>query len=214
MSRIHAAVGVVGALLATMAGATEVAVSGLFPGKALLVIDGGRPTLVAPGRTVAGVRVVAIHGEQVVVDVDGQRKALRLGERVVNRGGGAAPGSVVNLHADGRGHFVTIGTINGSTMRFIVDTGASFVSLGRADAERAGIDYRKHGRPSAAQTANGIVRTWIVKLNTVKVGDVTLHNVDAAVHDTDLPVALLGMSFLNRMEMQREGDTLTLRRRY
>ncbi len=201
-------------LMTNAAHATDVAVGGVFPGKALLVIDGGRPTIVAPGRTVAGVKVLSVKGDVVEVEVDGQRQRLRLGEQVVRSGGQAGESNVVKLRADSRGHFVTLGTVNGSTMRFLVDTGASMVSLGRSDAERARIDYLKNGRLSAARTANGVVRTWIVKLNTVQVAGVSLHNVDAAVHDSELPVALLGMSFLNRMEMQRDGDTLTLKRRY
>jgi aspartyl protease family protein len=48
----------------------------------------------------------------------------------------------------------------------------------------------------------------------VRVGDIVLNNVDAAVHSQDMPLALLGMSFLKRMEMQRSGDTMTLIRRY
>ena len=214
--RIHLMAGLLGlaCLIAPPALATEVAVGGIFPGKALLVIDGAPPRLVAPGRTVAGVKVIAIRGEEVEVLVDGKPQRLRLGEQVVRSGGGGEGGAQVNLTADNRGHFVTVGSINGATMRFLVDTGASMVALGRSDAARANIDYLKHGRPSASQTANGIVRTWIVKLNTLRVGDVTLHNVDAAIHDSELPVALLGMSFLNRMEMQRNGDTLMLRQRY
>lgn len=201
-------------LLAGAAHATDVAVAGIFPGKALLVIDGGRPTIVAPGRTVSGVKVISVKGETVEVEVDGQRQHLRLGQQVVRSGGEAGQDNVVKLRADSRGHFVTLGTVNGSTLSFLVDTGASMVSLGRADAERAGIDFLKNGRPSAARTANGVVRTWVVKLNTVQIAGVSLHNVDAAVHDSELPVALLGMSFLNRMEMLRDGDTLTLKRRY
>jgi len=194
--------------------ATEVAVAGLFPGKALLVIDGGRPTIVAVGRTVSGVKVLSVNGDVVEVEVDGQRQHLRLGQRVVRSAATAGENNVVKLKADGRGHFVTLGTVNGSTVRFLVDTGASMVALGRSDAARANIDYLKSGRPGASMTANGIVRTWVVKLNSVQIAGVTLHNVDAAVHDSDLPLALLGMSFLNRMEMQRDGDTLTLKRRY
>jgi len=201
-------------LVASLANATDVAVAGLFPGKALLVIDGGRPTLVAPGRTVNGVTVVSVKGEVVEVEVEGRRQHLRLGEHVVRSGGEAGEANVVKLRADGRGHFVTLGSVNGSAIRFLVDTGASMVAMGRSDAERARIDYLKNGRPSASMTANGIVRTWVVKLNSVQIAGVTLHNVDAAIHDSDLPLALLGMSFLNRMEMQRDGDTLTLKRRY
>jgi aspartyl protease family protein len=103
--------------------------------------------------------------------------------------------------------------INGAPMRFIVDTGASFVSLGRGDALRAGIDFTK-GEPAMMQTANGVVRAWKVRLDSVRVGDVTLRNVEGIVHGSDMPFALLGMSFLNRMEMRRDGMTLQLHQRY
>jgi len=213
VSRVRAGILCVGLFLAFGASAADVAVGGIFPGKALLVIDGGPPKLVAPGKTVAGVKVIAIRGEVVDVEVEGSRQSLRLGQHVVRSGSGAAATSV-SLTADTRGHFSTVGSINGATVRFLVDTGASMVSMGRADAERANVDFMKNGRPGMFQTANGAVRTWVVKLNQVRVGGVTLHNVDAAVHDSNLPIVLLGMSFLNRMEMLREGDTLTLKQRY
>jgi aspartyl protease family protein len=65
------------------------------------------------------------------------------------------------------------------------------------------------------QTANGAITVYMVKLDAVKVGEILINNVDAAIIESDkLPIALLGMSFLNRMEMKRAGDTLTLIRRY
>jgi len=197
----------------SFATAADVAVGGIFPGKALLVIDGGPPKLVAPGQSLAGVKVIAIRGDVVEVEADGQRQRLRLGQHVV-RSGSSGGSTVVTLTADTRGHFSTIGAINGVTVRFLVDTGASMIAMGRSDAERANIDFLKTGRPAASQTANGIARIWLVKLNWVRVGGMTLHNVDAAVHDSELPFVLLGMSFLNRMEMLRDGDTLTLKQRY
>lgn len=194
--------------------ATEVAMAGIFPGKAVLVIDGGRPVTVAVGtRTRDGVMLVSVQGERAVIDIDGERQTLRLGQRVVKSSAGGSS-QVITMKADLRGHFLTTGTVNGRTVRFLVDTGASMVALDRSSASRAGIDYANSGRPSQSMTANGLVRTWVVKLNSVQVAGVTLHNVDAAVHDSDLPVALLGMSFLNRMDMRRDGDTLTLRKRY
>jgi len=206
---------IVGGVISGGAWSADVAVAGIFPGKALLVIDGGPPKLAAPGTRVAGVKVIAIQGETVEVEVDGARQRLRLGQHVVRSGTATnAAGTVVTLTADNRGHFSTLGSINGATVRFIVDTGASFVAMGRSDAQRANINFLQTGTPSAAQTANGIVRTWVVKLNQIRIGGVTLHNVDAAVHDAELPFVLLGMSFLNRMEMLRDGDTLTLKRRY
>ena len=78
---------------------------------------------------------------------------------------------------------------------------------------RIGLDPGK-GQSSTAMTANGMVSVSRVKLDSVRVGEITLNNVDALLHQQDMPVALLGMSFLNRMEMQRNGETMTLKKRY
>ncbi len=64
-------------------------------------------------------------------------------------------------------------------------------------------------------TANGMATAYALKLDTVRVGDIVLNNVDAAVMEGNpMPFALLGMSFLNRMEMKREGQTMVLIRRF
>ena len=190
-----------------------VGLAGVFPGKALLTINGGAPRIVAVGaRTGEGVSVVAIEGETATIEIDGKRRVLRVGQNVAAQPSGAGPANVV-LTADARGHFFTTGNINGATVRFLVDTGASMVSIGAGDARRIGLDPGK-GVPGVVNTANGQAAVSRVKLNSVRVGDVVLNNVDALVHQHDLPVTLLGMSFLNRMEMQRSGDTMTLIKRY
>jgi aspartyl protease family protein len=125
----------------------------------------------------------------------------------------ASSGSRVTLIADERGHFVTIGSINGASIRFLVDTGATMISLSVSDARRIGLDYLK-GEQGFTRTANGVARVYKLRLDTVKVGEITANGVDALVHDTDLPWALLGMSFLNRVDMNRQGDNLTLVKRY
>ena len=119
----------------------------------------------------------------------------------------------VVLAADTRGHFLAEGSINGGSMRFILDTGATAIALPAADAVRLGLDYRK-GRPALIQTANGPAPAWRVKLDSVRVGGIELNNVDALVLEQGLDVALLGMTFLNRVDMQRSGETMTLRRRF
>ena len=191
----------------------DVGLAGLFPGKALLTINGGAPRIVAVGNTTQeGVRVVAIEGETATLEIDGKKRVLRVGQNVAAQPSGSGPANVV-LTADARGHFLTTGNINGATVRFLVDTGASMISIGAGDARRIGIDPSK-GEPGVANTANGQTVVMRVKLNSVRVGDIVLNNVDALVHQHDLPVTLLGMSFLNRMEMQRNGDTMTLIKRY
>ena len=117
------------------------------------------------------------------------------------------------MTADNQGHFVTTGSVNGVAVRFLVDTGATMISLGASDARRVGVDFNR-GQKGMTQTANGQSVVSKVQLDTVRIGDVTLHNVDAVIHPTEMPVALLGMSFLNRMEMQRDGSTMTLKRRF
>jgi len=199
---------------ASSACATDVSVAGLFPGKAVLVINGGAPRTIAVGsKSAEGVKVIAVDGTAATLEFDGRRQRLAVGENALSLASRDAVPSAVTLTADGRGHFVTTGIVNGSSMRFVVDTGATLVSLSAADAARAGLDYRK-GEPGIAMTASGPTQVWRVKLSSLQVGDITLHDVDAAVHAQDLPVGLLGMSFLNRMEMKRDGDIMTLRKRF
>lgn len=200
------------ALAALPAWATEVGVVGLFPGKAVLVIDGAAPRTVQVGAKVGDVRLIAVESDSATVEIGGKRQRLAIGQHAYS-GGDSGGAQTVSLTADGRGHFMTTGTINGATVRFMVDTGATSVAMGAADARRANVNIR-NGRPIMVQTANGVVQAWLVKLGSVRVGDVTLHEVDGTIHQHDMPVVLLGMSFLNRMEMKRDGETLTLRKRY
>jgi aspartyl protease family protein len=95
----------------------------------------------------------------------------------------------------------------------MVDTGATWISIGKSDAARANVDYQQ-GMPTTMSTANGFSRAWRVTLNSVRIGDVLLNQVDAVVMESEQPVALLGMSFLNRMEMKRDGMTMILKKRY
>jgi aspartyl protease family protein len=190
----------------------DVGLAGLFPGKALLTINGGAPRTVAVGVTTGeGVKVVAIEGETATIEVDGKKRVLRVGQNVAAQASGAGPARIV-LTADSRGHFLANGTINGKSVRFLVDTGASLISIGAGDARRMGIDPNK-GVRGLVSTANGQATVSRVVLDSVRIGDVVLHNVEGAVHQQDMP-ALLGMSFLNRMEMQRSGDRMTLIKRY
>ena len=126
-------------LFAPLAQATDVGLAGLFSGKALLTINGGTPRIVALGvKTDEGVKLVAIEGETATLEVDGKKRVLRVGQNVASQSSGSGPAMAV-LTADNAGHFLTMGSINGSSVRFLVDTGASTVSLGASDARRIGI---------------------------------------------------------------------------
>lgn len=194
------------------AGAADIALVGLMTDKAMVVIDGGKRQTLALGATSPeGVKLIALESGAAVFEIDGRRRRMQIGQSVVSAAKAEKPALV--LSADRQGHFFTPGSINGEGVRFLVDTGATFVSMGAADARRARVDISK-GTPGQTMTANGVARVWRVQLPTVKVGNITLRNVDATVHEHDMPIVLLGMSFLNRMEMRREGTSLTLTQRY
>jgi len=193
--------------------ATDVALVGKIGDRAIIVIDGGQPRTLAPGRkTAEGVTLIGIGENAASFEIDGKKRLLRVGERAYSVPGSGSPS--VTLQADARGHFVTVGSINGGGVRFLVDTGATFVSLPTAEAKRLGIDYRRGAR-GRIQTANGVVEVYRVKLDSVRVGDIEAHNVDAVVSDGDtLGLTLLGTSFLNRVQMQQDGLSMTLTQRF
>jgi aspartyl protease family protein len=198
------------------AAAVDIMVIALTAGKATVVIDKGRPRTLAVGETAReGVKLVEASSESAIFEIGGKRHTLTTGHHGAFGSGAAAAGNaVVSLTADSRGHFVTTGTINGLSVRFLVDTGASSVALSVDEAKRAGVNYL-NGSRARVQTANGLAVVYRVKLDAVRLGDITVNNVDAVVLESGkLPIALLGMSFLNRMEMKRAGDTLTLIKRF
>ena len=208
----------IGVLLAAVlsfpaAAQSVVSLQGMLGNRALLIVNGGAPRAVAPGDTHQGVKVVSTSGDQAVVLVDGQRVTLRVGESPASVGGAMQTGGDrLALTADSRGHFVTAGSIDGKPVQFMVDTGATVVALGQGEADRLKLDYR-NGRPVRMSTANGTVQGWAFKLRQVRVGDVTVYEVDAVVTPVGMPMVLLGNSFLNRFNMRRDGDAMTLVRR-
>ena len=111
--------------------------------------------------------------------------------------------------------FVTTAYVNGVATPAVIDTGATSVTLSSDEAQRMSIRYTGAPRVQTA-TAGGPRAGYRINLTTVRVGGITLHNVDAMVMEGgkgDLPITLIGMSFLNGVEMRRVGDTLTLTRR-
>ena len=203
------------ALLAALpAFAQSVSMSGSLGDKALLVID-GVPRTVASGATVQGVKLVSVTGSDAVVEVKGKRITLAMGGAQVNLGSASsgAGGTQIVLTADTGGHFLTSGSINGKSVRFIVDTGATYVSMGADQAQELGVDFTK-GERGISNTANGQMTVYKVKLATVRIGDVQLYDVDGMVSRQPMAAVLLGNSFLTRFQMKRENDTMTLTKRY
>lgn len=198
----------------TLALAQSVSMSGSLGDKALLVID-GTPRTVAAGNTVGGVKVIRVGSGETVIEVGGKRQTVMLGGAQVNLGGTASAGggSQIVLAAGPGGHFVTGGTINGRSVRFVVDTGATNVAFSEALARSIGVDFSK-GQRGIVNTANGQVIAHRVSLREVRIGDVTVYNVDATVVPAPMDMVLLGNSFLSRFQMKRDADVLVLDKRY
>jgi len=208
---------VVATLLVAALGAAHaqtVSMGGSLGNNALLVIDGKART-VAAGATVDGVRLVSVTANDAVVEVKGKRFTVRLGDAQVNLGGKASEGGgkQIVLTAQSGGHFVTSGTINGKTARFVVDTGATLVSMDQYEADRLGVDW-KNGRRGVSRTANGDAPFYATTLQSLRIGDVQVYDVPAIVSPAPMPYILLGNSFLNRFQMKRENDVMTLDLRY
>lgn len=180
---------------------------------AMLMIDGEART-VEVGNTVKGVKLVALEDGRAVVEVAGRRQTLVLGAapaRVVP-GGTAAPRQIVLPMGEG-GHYMSIGMINGRVTSFLVDTGATSVSISQIEADRLGLRYA-HGKRIVTQTANGAVPAFVIELASIRVGEVEVRDVSAIVIPGQMNYVLLGNSFLNRFQMRRENDVMTLELRY
>ncbi len=198
-------------LLAAPLNAASVGVVGLFRDKAMVSIDGGQPRLIATGQTVQGVKLLSANSESATFEVDGKQRTLAMGQSFAPSGGGGKPS--VTLSADPSGHFIAPGSINGASVMFLLDTGASSVTLPASEAKRIGINYRA-GQMMGASTANGVIPAWRVTLNNIRVGNISMNQVEGLVVESNMPATLLGMSFLNRTDMKREGQIMTLVQRY
>lgn len=194
--------------------ATDVTVVGLFPGKAVVTINRGAPRTLSVGqKTTEGVVLVSVDRTTAVLEIDGKKQSLEMGQHFESAAATGGRNEVTMAEGSG-GHFIVTGQINGNSVRFMVDTGATLVALSATEAKRLGIDYEK-GQRGRASTAGGIVPSYRVKLDSVSVGDITLLGVDAAVVEgPGMDFILLGNSFLSRTEMRREGSTLKLIKRF
>lgn len=202
-------------LTAPALAATQLNVVGLFSNKAVIAVNGSAPQTISAGQTKSGVKLISADSESATFLVEGKQQTLKMGQAVSVAGGiVSANNSPVSLYADQAGHFFGNLSINGASLKYVVDTGATTVALNSGDAKFAKIDYEKGERINMS-TANGEVSAYLVKLNTLKVGTIILNNIDATVNEGGSPtVVLLGMSALNHLDMKRENSIMTLSKKY
>ena len=191
--------------------AADVRVVGVSASRAVVSIDGGAPRTLSIGqKTAEGVTLLGVEGEVATFEIDGRRRALRMGQMYQKPAGGNAS---VTLKADSRGHFFTQGTINGATTQFLVDTGATVIAIPGQEARRLGIAFA-NAPQGTVKTAGGAVTAYRVRLDAVRVGGIEMNGVDAVVIEQPMEFVLLGMSFINRTEMRRDGETMVLTKRF
>lgn len=194
--------------------AESVSVYALFNGKAILLVDGARRVLKAGEESPEGIRLISASTatDEVVIEVEGKRRVLKLG--VVISAFTGSERTSTTLWASRNGFFHAEGSINGVPITFLVDTGANTIAMNIATAQRVGIDYMK-GQPGVAKTASGFIKIYGLTLKSVKIGEIELHDIEAGVIDGPQPdTPLLGMSFLGRLEMRRDGNRMDLIKKY
>ena len=190
-----------------LAAPQSVVVTGLFKDRAVVEIDGKQRLLRTGETSPEGVTLVEANSRRAILEIDGQRAEYPLGDRIET---GFAPpaGQVVHVPRSPSGMYLAVGAINGKVVTFHVDTGATAVALSSDLADRLGIDYLKQGKPQKVQTASGVTTAYIVTLDEVTVGNIKQNYVRAAVLEGQLPQwPLLGMTFLDQVEI-RKGDAL------
>jgi aspartyl protease family protein len=205
---------VVAGLLGVVHAGPDVRVVGLFSNRAVLVVDGQQLILKTGESGPDGIRLLAADSESALLEIDGREVEARLDGRVTARKH-TAEVLEVQVWRNSAGLYTTVGSINGLTVPFLIDTGASSVALNAAEARRLGIDFRVSGTPTTVGTASGMVRAWAVMLDTVKLGSLELRNVGAVVLEGNAPEhVLLGMTCLSRLEIDNNGRLMTLRKKY
>lgn len=194
--------------------AKDVYVMALFKDKAMVSINGKNRLLVKGKPSPEGVELLSADHKQALLRIDGKERVMKLGTRI------AATYSKpqrreVRIIRNSEGSYTTSGTINGRSVEFLVDTGASSVAMSDKEADRLGIDYKKTGQLVQVNTAGGSSIGFLVVLKSVKVGELEVRNVKATViKDTGPQQVLLGMTFLNGLEMVNEGNLMLLRAPY
>lgn len=191
----------------------KIDVVGLFPDKAVVRIDGKQHVLSVGQTSPEGVKLISSNSREAVLEIDGKQESYGLGTHISSTFEEPVAGKTVTIAPDTDGMYEISGSINGFQVNFVVDTGATLVSLNKNHAKRIGLNYKLEGKESLSQTASGYSKIYLVTLKKVRVGDIELSDVEGAVHDGDFPkVILLGNSFLNRVKLNREGALLLLKK--
>ena len=193
----------------------KIKIIGLFKNKAVIQLDGKQRLLLHGMTSPEGVTLISADSNEAILEINGVRNIFTIGTHIGSSFKSPTGKKTVFIAPDRQGMYWISGSINEFQVKFVVDTGASLISMNKHQAKRIGLDYKMLGKKSVSSTASGLVKIYIINLKKVKIGDIELRNVKAAVHDGDFPqVILLGNSFLAGVDMKREGGILELHKKY
>lgn len=205
--------GVLAFLVSVNINATEIMVLGLFKNKAIVNIDGKQRVLKVGKKSPEGVILISADSDVAILSVDGKEQEYKLGRHVGTsfKKKKQAEAKIMPVN----GMYTTQGFINGHPVNFLVDTGATWIAMNSNQARSLGINFRYIGKRGRVSTANGVVPVYRIQLDKVRVGEIELTHVEAGVLEGNSPSeVLLGNSFLNRVEMLRQGQVMLLRQKF
>lgn len=187
---------------------------GLFKNKVILKVDGKQRILSVGKNSPEGIILISANSREAILEIDGIRDTYTLGSHIGGSFKKPDEGKISTIAPDKQGMYWVNGSINGFQVDFVVDTGATLISMNKHQAKRIGLNYKLEGKQAVSNTASGLSKIYIMNLNKVRVGEIELKDVEGAIHDSDFPqVILLGNTFLNRVNLKREGQILQLQDR-
>ncbi len=196
--------------LNTLAADVRINIQALFKDQIMVNINGKSRLLKVGETSPEGVKLIRSDSMDATLEIDGEQWVYSLGGRIVNEGPTEREHYSVRIGRDQNGAYQTEGWINNYPVQLIVDTGATTVAMNENQATALGLSYQ--GAPTGmAETAGGVVKVYAVRLDSIRVGEIVLNNVQAAVLEGRFPVkVLLGMSFLSRLELRQSENFMEL----
>lgn len=198
------------AVLPAQALALEASLVGLFKNQAAFMLD-GKHVLLKQGQThKSGIKLIKVGKAEALIEYQGQRQKVQMNRRI-STSFSVASRAEVSINKDRTGSYVTRAHINGRSTEILVDTGATAVALSSVAAKRLGLRYQQ-GEKTQVTTASGVAAAYRLNLPRVSLGSLTVHQVRAVVIEGSYPtIPLLGMSFLNQVNMNEKDNILYLK---
>ncbi len=192
----------------------DIEVMALFKDQAMVMIDNKQHLLKVGEPAKLGVKLIKATSKYAVLEVNGKQSKYLLGNRV-HTNYKQHENKKLLVYRNSNGMFKTTGSINGYTVDFLVDTGASAIALNSNLAKRLGLQYQLTGNAILVNTASGMEPAYSVRLDRVKVGEIMLRNVAAVIIEGNNPTTpLLGMSYLGRLNIINEGQVMKLEQKF